>query len=308
MFVTCFTVCFLAIHAVWHMVNNESGRPLLTSWIWELRATYLTRQRAISFVVVALVLTPFMNTFGSFKQAIPYLTPFSWDKTFMEMDQALHGGHPWQWLQPLLGYAPVTFTINCFYNVWVFVMFGVVLSQAWSRNRTVRMQFLLTFVLIWIVIGTGLAMLFSSAGPCYYQHLTAAGSPYMDLMAYLNCANERLPLPSLNVQATLWRAYESGRHQLFAGISAMPSMHVATSVLFALVAWRINRWLGAAFTLFAIVIQIGSVHLAWHYAIDGYVGAALTVFIWHAVGWFLRNSGEYRTGQNVLARTKAGER
>jgi hypothetical protein len=34
--------------------------------------------------------------------------------------------------------------------------------------------------------------------------------------------------------------------------------------------------------------MIGSVHLAWHYAIDGYVGALVAVFGWWAAGKLVR--------------------
>ena len=47
-------------------------------------------------------------------------------------------------------------------------------------------------------------------------------------------------------------------------------------------------WLVAAY---ALVIQIGSVHLGWHYAIDGYVGAALALSIWLVAGALLRRLG-----------------
>jgi hypothetical protein len=61
-------------------------------------------------------------------------------------------------------------------------------------------------------------------------------------------------------------------------------MHVAMATLFALLCWRVRRWLGVIMTIFALVIMIGSVHLAWHYAIDGYVGASGILLIWCLVG------------------------
>lgn len=33
--------------------------------------------------------------------------------------------------------------------------------------------------------------------------------------------------------------------------------------------------------------MIGSVHLGWHYAIDGYVSILAVIVIWKAVGWTL---------------------
>ena len=68
----------------------------------------------------------------------------------------------------------------------------------------------------------------------------------------------------------------------------MPSMHVVTSLLIALVCWRINRPLGVAMVVFLVVILIGSVHLGYHYAIDGYAAIVITLAIWSGVGWLLR--------------------
>ena len=86
----------------------------------------------------------------------------------------------------------------------------------------------------------------------------------------------------------LWDAYGAGHGvRLGSGISAMPSMHVASSVLFFLLARRVGRAAGWAFGIFALLIFVGSVHLAWHYALDGYVGAAGALLLWRAVGWAL---------------------
>jgi PAP2 superfamily len=76
----------------------------------------------------------------------------------------------------------------------------------------------------------------------------------------------------------LWKGFDDSA--LTEGISAMPSMHVGTATLFALAAWPINRTFGKILAIHAMLIQIGSVALAWHYAIDGYVAAALTFALW----------------------------
>jgi hypothetical protein len=60
------------------------------------------------------------------------------------------------------------------------------------------------------------------------------------------------------------------------------------AVLFALAAWKINNKLGVFFTAYALLIQIGSVLLGWHYAIDGYSAALLTLSIWYLSGSLYR--------------------
>jgi uncharacterized membrane protein len=62
-------------------------------------------------------------------------------------------------------------------------------------------------------------------------------------------------------------------------------------VLFALVGWRTSRLLGWLFTAYACVILIGSVHLGWHYAVDGYFSIAGALLIWAGVRLLLRRFG-----------------
>jgi hypothetical protein len=70
----------------------------------------------------------------------------------------------------------------------------------------------------------------------------------------------------------------------------MPSLHNAIAVLYALAAFRIGRLLGWFMTGYAVIIFIGSVHLGWHYAVDGIVSAAAMVLIWRWVDrWCIRS-------------------
>lgn len=246
--------------------------------------------RRLCLVVPVLVLMPaFGAAFTNLKVLIPALNPFAWDAAFAEWDRVLHFGYdPWQLLQPILGYPYVTSLVNAFYNLWFILAYGVFCWQMATLSRPrLRMQYLLTFVLAWALIGNAMATLLSSAGPVYYGRVTGLPDPFAPLVAYLQQAAEVAPVPVLGIQELLWRLYQSQGVAVGGGISAMPSLHVAIAFSFVLLARAIDRRLTIAFAAFAALIMIGSVHLGWHYAIDGYVSIAATWLIWRAVGWVL---------------------
>jgi len=83
---------------------------------------------------------------------------------------------------------------------------------------------------------------------------------------------------AMTIQDALWYSYET--KAMVGGITAMPSMHNAASLLFALVGWQIGRRVGIVLSLHCFAVYIGSIHLGWHYAIDAYVGWAVAVPVW----------------------------
>jgi len=250
---------------------------------------FLTLRRLSIVLPVILVLPFFGATFTNLKVLIPAIAPFSWDADFSEWDRLLHGGlYPWQILQPVLGYPYVTSLINAVYHFWFFLAYAVISWQIASTDRPrLRMQYLLTFVLAWAVIGNIMAIVLSSAGPVYFGRVTGLPDPYAPLMSYLQHANTIAPVPALRVQDMLWKVYQSHGIAIGSGISAMPSLHVAIAVTTALLARQIDRRLGVGAMIFTAFILIGSVHLGWHYAIDGYVSIVATLLIWYGVGWLL---------------------
>jgi hypothetical protein len=252
----------------------------------------ITIKRIGGFILVFTTIPLFLSVFSNIKQTIPLVYPFTWDVFFMKLDRILHGGHhPWILLQPFLGYPAVTKAIDYFYVSWFLSLFIVMLWMGWSDKRRLRAQFFLSFILIWILIGTVLATLFSSAGPCYYSDVTGGANPFGSLMSYLDSIHENGFLYARKYQKGLWEAYAGNISLPFGGISAMPSVHVATAVLFALAGWSTNRILGILFTVYALLIQLGSVHLGWHYAVDGYFSAMLTYLIWKLADRVLKGLG-----------------
>jgi hypothetical protein len=250
--------------------------------IWgEIREEYINLERLTGFFLIYLSIPLFIIQFSIFKQLMPDINPFRCDEILMKIDYVLHlGHHPWALIQPFLGYADITCSIDILYMLWFPIMFGIMLWMAWSGDRRLRLQFFISFITLWIIIGTVLATIFSSAGPCYYEKVTSLKSPYIDLMAYLNKVDQVHNLFAVFNQNGLWNAHSQEVYLPFGGISAMASMHVAGSTLFAILAWEEGPFWGLLLTAYALITLIGSVHLGWHYAIDGYVAILLTLMVW----------------------------
>lgn len=219
------------------------------------------------------------------KPAIPAINPFKWDETFAQLDRTLHFGiDPWRILQPIMGYPIITFVTNLAYDFWFFALFGSWVWLAFQRKPSeLRSRFFISYMLIWWIGGGLLALAFSSAGPCYFGKLgLATPDPYKDLMSYLYRVNDYLPIWALDTQNLLWDGYIGKAEPI--GVSAFPSMHNGSAVLFALTFRQISKGWGRFFTAYAVIILLTSVHLGWHYAIDGYAAIIIAFACWWISG------------------------
>ena len=297
-------------YGIYIIVAVRPQRPLRYFGV-ALRQRVFTVERLCVVLPVFVLLPLVVSAFTYFKFVIPFIRPFDLDPLLAEWDRLLHGGHaPWTLLQHFLGHPYATAVVNFFYQLWLFVTWGVLLWQCFSLARPrLRMRYLITFVLLWVLLGNVAATLLSSAGPVYYGRITGLPDPYAPLMAYLHQASTIVPLPALGVQEMLWRSYVNTNLGVGAGISAMPSLHVATSFCSVLLGFAINRRLGVGFAAFCATILIGSVHLGWHYAVDGYVAIIATWAIWWIVGRLLEHPriawllwGEAEAAQQELCR------
>ena len=240
-------------------------------------------QRMANGLPMLAIMVIFGFIFSDIQAKILTLNPSTWDSTFANLDKTLHFGYqPWQWLQPVLGYAPITFLLNVNYNIWFFVMWMFFIFFGFAYEPSVlRTRFFLSYIATWIIGGGVLATIFASAGPCYYSRLGLSPDPYTGLMSYLRSVNDVLPVWAIQIQDALWLGHVNQVE--LSEVSAMPSMHNASALLFAFVGYQINRFWGRVLALHAALIFIGSVHLAWHYAIDGYASWLLVVVIWFAM-------------------------
>lgn len=273
---------FVVILVVWHLIQMaiyvRPEKPI-AQFLADMKNLIGDAERMANGALSLLLITLFIGTFSYFKSIVPFLNPFQWDVKFAELDRLIHFGFdPYTLLAPVFASPLATTILNALYHLWFFMVYFIVFLASFSSRKSQSGSiFLLAFVLTFAIGGNLLATVFSSAGPVYYERL-GYGGDFTPLMEMLNGFNETMPVWALSVQEALWQSHTNGGP--ISGISAMPSMHVASTTLLALYGFRYARWAGVLLGLFAVSIMVGSVHLGWHYAIDGYFGAALAVICW----------------------------
>jgi hypothetical protein len=273
----------------------SGSRSPLRTLLQPFRGLARTPMLTVS-ALAPLVLMPMLFTgFGIFKMLMPLHTPFAWDDAFAAADRALFfGNQPWELTHALFGSAGATGLLDRVYSFWVLLLSFAILGFALLAPRYDRARFFLSFTAAWLVLGVAGAWLGASAGPCYTALVGASSAgEFAPLMAKLQAyaASDGAHLDAVRWQGVLWEAHAERRYGFGMGISAMPSLHNAIAVLYALAFFRFGRMWGAAGTAFALVIFVGSVHLGWHYAVDGIVAAAAMAAIWWGAGRYLERSG-----------------
>ncbi len=259
------------------MRTGEPTRARLARWLRQTPFVEIALARLLPMVVLLGVLE---TTYLAFKRNIPALVPYSWDGVFAALDRLLFlGTDPWVLTHELLPWAAASQAIGVVYALWfylIFACFGV--ATVMPLDSRLRLTFFLAFLLSWSVGGSCLAILFSSAGPVYVERLF--GDPtFAPLMQRLADQNEVWEISALATQEDLWRGYADPAYPAM-GISAFPSMHLCLATVAMLFGFARSRALGWSLVVFTGLMLFGSVHLGWHYAVDGIAGIALGLLFW----------------------------
>jgi len=267
-----------------------------------LRDRFGSPALAAGTLLPILVLPLLMGSFGTLKMLLPLARPFAWDDWLAAADRMLFFGYqPWQFTHALFGSAALTQWIDYSYSLWVALLFAAVLFYALLARRYDRARFFLAFGAAWLLIGVAGAYLFASAGPCYAALVGAQSAPeFAPLMEKLKAIHEGgARLEAYEWQSVLWNHHVAQRYGFAMGISAMPSMHNAITVLYALSLAGAARPARLAAWGFVALIFIGSIHLGWHYAVDGIAAGLMMWGIWLAAGAFLDRVGYARALSGV---------
>ncbi|CAO4149206.1 hypothetical protein GPNCGGLF_LOCUS3092 [Methylorubrum aminovorans] len=284
----CLLVYLLVVEVPISAVSR-SRRPLSDAII---RLWSRIKIRFLPLIVMLVNLSIFYSIFTSIKNILPILSPEWKDLGIANFSQTLHFGYtPWRMLHVIMGNPIITRFVEFLYlPVWLFLLVGLPVLLTVRRDLAeLRVRYVMTMFLCFIVLGNIVAALGMSGGPAFYAQVTGDQVRYGELIDYL-AFSSGLPFSAWDIQQYLWACFEANRPQLGSGISAFPSLHVSMATLFALAGRHLSLWLGRVLMLYCVAIFFGSIHLGWHYAVDGYASVLGTVFLWRLAGRVMQRS------------------
>jgi hypothetical protein len=279
-----------AIGLLLTLVVTDIGRrrhhgPLTTARSWWRVAG--GGAHAVRAAMALCSLSLVVATFSGWKNLLGRDLPFVADPWLHAADVTLHGGRtPADWLAGLVANADALRALDWWYYVgWTTVGYACAALLAWAPTSRLRTRLLLTSALTWLILGTAAAYVLPSAGPCFFGLVVPGADPY----AWQTATLARMPeLTVAQMQALLWLLLQQHVRPVDAvggGISAMPSLHVASATLTVLSARAFGgRRATAAALLMLVATMLGSVALGMHYAVDGYVSIVGVMAIWWGTG------------------------
>lgn len=277
------------------ILRFDRRRPLAYRRVFSARRV----ASLVSGVLLMMGLMVFQGTFTSIKNALPTLEGgFRYDKIQADIDAWIYFGlDPWRLLHAVAGYDVVLAIVEFNYSVaWFIICFGALFFVLTSPAADgIRQRYMLLFLFVWVICGNVLAGMFLSAGPAFYGAVTGDHARFAALTAFL--ALSQWANSAAHYQSYLWSLYEQGTPGLASGISAFPSVHVGLITLNAYFMAERSRSLGILGFTYVGFVQLSSVYLGWHYAIDGYVSFMIVTLayffasvFWRAPFVFIRRS------------------
>jgi hypothetical protein len=241
-----------------------------------LRLAVENRFRIIAAILGLQLLSFGSASFSALKGGIPHAIPFWLDLPLARIELPI-----WHVLYKLLGWSVPFFDhlYGTFILTQAFAVFGLLVS----KPSALKSRAMVSLCLSWVVLGIAGAYLLSSAGPLFYDRLFSSHR-FAELDAMILA---HAPLTKMTSDA-LWMSYTANVASVANGISAMPSMHVATTLWLALVLK--DTRLSALAWLYYALIWIGSVLLGWHYLSDGLVGSIGALAVWKVAPALLTNA------------------
>lgn len=220
---------------------------------------FLTRRyMQPSIILGCLLLGINLFFFGIIKPQLGQMVAFWADPLLADIEHAMLGTDAWR-LTTWFDHPGMEYFYHQLWFFWLAVVLFAVLLRPPSAEKD---ALLIGYLALWSIFGPVVHLLLPAAGPVFYEAL-GHGDRFTGLYQTVE---------SRQVAAYLWDGYVNRTFNPAGGISAMPSLHLAT-MFWSIIALRKSRWAVLASVLTAY-IWIGSVAIGWHYMIDGLAGGA----------------------------------
>lgn len=207
-----------------------------------------------------------MTTFMWTKPLLNYLVPFWADPLLADLDRGLFlGTDPWR----LLGWLNSSPMAIFYHRGWFAMMILTLIAVLAAPPSPEKSAVMTTYFLLWSVAGPLIHVLLPAAGPIFYAQLG-----YGDRFADLARVSE-----TGEVAAYLWTIYAGEGFGPGSGISAMPSLHIATVAWMIVAVRAFAPRMAMPMAAAGLLIFLLSIALGWHYALDGVVGAAAAILL-----------------------------
>jgi hypothetical protein len=241
-------------------------------------------------ILATLLVALGASLFLPLKYAIPAQVPFWLDTPLALGERQVFGTDPWRIADHLFGWAlePVDRVYGLWLPVQSLALFSVILLPA----SAAKSRALVAYAMAWFLLGVVAAAVCASVGPIFYDRLLG-GHQFADLA-------ERLDGHAWMVRGeadAMWASFASGRPGLVAGISAMPSLHVAISFWIWLALRHLAPRLAPLAGAYAIFIWVASIQLGWHYVSDGLSGLVGILAIWWLGGRIVESDARREAGR-----------
>lgn len=264
--------------------ERKGGRSVGLNWYTNFFKTY----PVVDLISATLGVIFTVTSFTVYKGAAIGADGYGFDATFISWDRTILGGyHAWEWTHSVFSTPAATKWIDFLYHPAFFPMIiGFLYCTVSHSYKELRQTYIISYLGSFLIIGMIMANALHSAGPVFDGMLYGDGStfaPLIDRRAE-QLAGEAGPATSALLINYLSTLNQSGEIKMGAGISAMPSMHIVLVLLWLFPAWHLNKYLGIVFTCYTAIIWVGSVHLGWHYFVDGLVSLVVISIIWRAAG------------------------
>lgn len=187
---------------------------------------------------------------------------FSADPLLADLDRLLFlGTDPWLLLDRLNDIPGMAAFYHRGWFALMILTLLVVIAAPPSRRRS---ALLASYFVLWSLFGPLVHLALPAAGPVFFDEL-GLGDRFAGLVP---------PPETAEIADYLWSLHAAGGFGPGAGISAMPSLHIATTFWLVMALWLLaRRWAWPA-AIAGLLIFALSVSLGWHYALDGIAGAA----------------------------------